>query len=203
MIREKIWDFWAPRYHRLWVQKKSLSPTRKCVVNIVRSLEEKTSLLDLGSGPGELVSLVLEEMEHMEVTAVDFSREMLQVSERKNPGANHILLDAHNLGSLSGRFDIVVCTHSLPYYKDKKKVLDDIGEKLTEKGRLILAFASGNSFYDKLVLFFVKLTTGPASYPSDKNFRELIEDRYLIEDRQEIKERSYMPTIAVYTLRRI
>ena len=31
LAKKTIWDFWAPRYHRLWVQRVSLGPTRALI----------------------------------------------------------------------------------------------------------------------------------------------------------------------------
>ena len=54
----KIWNFWAKRYERLWVQKYSLKPTRDYVANTISKYiksEGITKILDLGCGPGELI----------------------------------------------------------------------------------------------------------------------------------------------------
>ena len=69
-------------------------------------------------------------------------------------------------------------------------------------GNTKFAFASGNSLMDKIILMIVKLTTGPASYPGDREFRKLTQGIFHIEKREVIKLRPYMPTIAVYTLRK-
>ena len=52
-------------------------------------------------------------------------------------------------------------------------------------------------------MLFVKLTTGPASYPSDRQFKKLIDGLFEIELREEIKLKPYMPTIAVYSLKKV
>jgi hypothetical protein len=89
----------------------------------------------------------------------------------------------------------------LPYYKNIPEILNKFYNKLNPEGRIYLAFASGDSFYDKFVLSFVKLTTGPAYYPSDRVFREQLPDCLEIEAREVIKKRWFMPTIAIYTLK--
>ena len=108
-----------------------------------------------------------------------------------------------DLDSLEEKFKIIICTHSLPYYKNLEKLAEDFYNLLEDDGRLYIAFASGNSFYDKLALSFVKLTTGPAYYPSDKSFRELIKGKFNAESLHIIKERSFMPRIAVYKLEKV
>lgn len=205
-MKEKIWDFWANHYHRLWVQKYSLKPTRDLLISLIeKDFKHDSSLnvLDLGCGPGELIYILHDRFKGFNITGVDFSQEMLKVSKTHNPLAKHIQLDAKDLNLLEGRFEIIICTHSIPYYKNLEKVMEDLYTLLEDKGKMYIAFASGNSFYDKLALSFVKLTTGPASYPSDKKFRELIDGRFYIESLNIIKERQFMPRIALYKLEKV
>lgn len=204
-MEKTIWDFWAGRYNRLWVQKKSLRPTREYVKDIIRGewMEGARSLLDLGCGPGELISLVGEDLKDMEITGLDFSRGMLQISSIENPNARHLQMDAEDIGDLDEKFDLVSCTHSLPYYRNKRSVIKKIAGRLKPGGKLIIAFASGDSVFDRLALSLVKLTTGPAGYPSDMEFRDMVKDIFMVEKRHVIRESFYMPTIAVYTLRRL
>ncbi|WP_409228094.1 class I SAM-dependent methyltransferase [Gudongella sp. SC589] len=203
-MEKTIWDFWAGRYNKLWVQKKSLRPTREYVKDIIKGewMEGARSLLDLGCGPGELIRSVREELRDMEITGLDFSKGMLQTSRRNNPYVRHLNMEAEDIGDLDEKFDLISCTHSLPYYRNKRGVIKDIAERLNPGGKLIIAFASGDTAYDKVALSLVKLTTGPASYPSDVEFRDMVRGFFLVERRHVIRESFYMPTIAVYTLRR-
>ena len=127
---------------------------------------------------------------------------MIRESEKKNPDVTHYIMDVRELEAIEERFNIITCTHSLPYYPSKRETLAKISNLLEKDGRAVFAFASGNSLLDKIILMFVKLTTGPASYPGDREFRELTQGIFHIEKREVIKLRPYMPTIAVYTLRK-
>nr|WP_300002438.1 class I SAM-dependent methyltransferase [Tissierella sp.] len=205
-MKEKIWDFWAKRYDRLWVQKYSLRPTRELIIKLIEQDYKKDraiEVLDLGCGPGELIYGLNKAFNNFTITGLDLSREMIQVSKERNPSVNHIQMDAKDLDSLEDKFEIIISTHSIPYYKDLDKLMEDLKNLLEDEGRIYMAFASGNSFYDKLALSFVKLTTGPASYPSDKRFKELIEGSFKAESLNIIKERQFMPRIALYKLEKV
>lgn len=203
-MNEMIWDFWASRYQRLWVQKHSLRPTRHAVLELIRELEpiQGTRILDLGCGIGELMEELKRSLKGILLTGIDSSGEMLRLSQIKNPGAEHIQLAAEELNSLHDSFDIIVCTHSFPYYVEKQKVLMELHRLLAPEGSLVIAFASANSLYDRLVLSLVKLTTGKAEYPSHDSFLELIQPYFDAKRHHIIRERPYMPTISVYQLRR-
>lgn len=205
-MKSNIWNFWAKRYDRLWVQKYSLKPTRSYILKIIEEdnrQNEIISVLDIGCGPGELINLLENKYNKFNITGIDFSNEMLNISKMKNTKTRHINLDVKDLDQLGEKFNIIICTHSLPYYKDLDKFVSDLYNLLEDKGKLYISFASGNSFYDKFTLSFVKLTTGSANYPSDNNFRKLVFNYFRIETLHIIKERFFMPRIAVYKLSKV
>ena len=204
-MKFKIWNFWADKYDKLWVQKYSLRPTRKYILQAVAEINsnDKIKILDLGCGPGQLINELYEKFENVDITGIDFSEKMLEVSKDRNPQATHIILDVAELNKLMGKFDLIICTHSLPYYKEPINVMKELQRLLKENGIILMGFASGNNIYDKFVLSFVKLTTGFANYPSDKKFKELVSSYFQVENLKIIKEKFFMPRIAVYTLKKV
>ncbi len=199
-----IWNFWASRYDKLWVQKYSLKPTRNYIISAIDSLNanHKLKVLDLGCGPGQLINELTKKFNNLEITGIDFSDKMLEISKSKNPHATHINLDVSELYKLKDSYDVIICTHSLPYYKEPQKTMHELSRLLKDEGKILMGFASGNSLYDKIALSFVKLTTGPANYPSDENFKGIISSYFKVETLKIIKEKFFMPRIAVYTLRK-
>lgn len=177
-MKKKIWDFWSRRYSSLWVQKYSLGPTREKVKYIVTDFAG--SLLDIGCGTGELL-YDLRDVPGIKRSGLDFSEGMIRESEKKNPDVTHYVMDVGELEAIEERFDIITCTHSLPYYPSKRETLAKISNLLEKDGRAVFAFASGNSLLDRIILMFVKLTTGPASYPGDREFRKLTQGIFHIE----------------------
>lgn len=202
IMKSSIWNFWADKYDKLWVQKYSLRPTRNYILRAMANVKNKESILDLGCGPGQLIYELTERFNNLKITGIDFSEKMLDISKSRNPQATHIKLDVNELNKLNDSFNVIICTHSLPYYKEPEKVMNELERLLKDNGRILMGFASGNSFYDKLVLSFVKFTTGPANYPSDNKFKELVSSYFEIEDLNIIKEKPFMPRIAVYTLKK-
>lgn len=197
-----IWDFWANKYESLWVQKYSLKPTREQTINEILTLKENAQVLDIGCGVGELINAAIKSRPDLRLTGMDFSKKMLEISKDKNKNVEHIHLNADKLSNVNRTYDCVVCTHSLPYYKDQEKIINEIANLLSKNGRLIIAFASANSIFDKIALSLVKLTTGRAKYPSKASFESMIEEGFIIKECIIIKKRVYMPTILFYSLRK-
>jgi len=202
-MKTKVWDFWAKRYKKLWVQKYSLKPTREMIKNLLIQNEyNNKSLLDIGCGVGQLL-YEISSLDSINLYGLDFSKEMIEESKKLNPDVTHFQLDVEDMLSIGLKFDYITCTHSFPYYTNKKQVLSKIFQLLEKDGKLFISFASGDSYFDKLILFFVKFTTGYATYPSDIEFRSLIEGLYLVENSEIIKEKFYMPRIVVYSLKKV
>lgn len=203
-MKDKIWDFWANRYTKLWVQKHSLGPTRQRVKFLIGKmhLEGEAKMLDIGCGVGELLAALRDDY-RLKRHGLDFSVKMIEASKKQNPDVPHFQMDVNQLHTLAEKFDLITCTHSLPYYRPQKTALMAMHELLNPEGRAIFAFASGDTWLDKCILFFIKLTTGPAQYPSDRAFRQMIDKYFEVEKREVIKKRPYMPTISVYVLKKV
>lgn len=202
-----FWDFWAKHYEKLWVQRHSLTPTRRRVMTTMMrrwSRDASLTVLDVGCGIGELLQEMGEHFPKARLHGVDGSQGMLHRARSRAPRAilHRGRVEALSALPLEGPFQLITCTHSLPYYADQHQALRSMAERLAPDGRLMVAFASGDSAYDRLVLFFVKLTTGSAAYPSRKAFKALLEDLLEVEEEVVIRERPYMPSIAFYVLRR-
>ena len=199
-----IWNFWADKYDKLWVQKDSLKPTREYIIKTLSKYKnmEELKVLDLGCGTGELIFELKKEFNNIKITGIDFSEKMIEISKNKNPSAKHILMDVSELNKLDEKFNIIICTHSLPYYKEPKDVFEQLNKMLQDDGRIFAGFASGDSIYDKFILSFVKLTTGKANYPSDNEFRILVSPFFYVKNIEIIRKKFFMPRIAVYTLKK-
>lgn len=200
-----IWNFWADKYDKLWVQKYSLKPTRNYIVKALSKYikNDGIKVLDLGCGTGELIFELTNKFNNLEVTGIDFSEKMIEISKKRNPSAKHLQMDASELYILDSKYDIILCTHSMPYYKEPKNVFKHLNNLLSDEGKLLIGFASGDSIYDKFILGFVKLTTGKANYPSDNEFRAMIFPFFEVENLKIIRKKFFMPRIAVYTLKKV
>ncbi len=202
MSNIKIWNFWAPRYKNLWVQKVSLKPTRVKVLELI----EKTftnkiidSYIDIGCGVGELI----EEIELNFITknsyGIDYSDAMIKIASKIQLKTQWLCDDIHCFET-EHKMDLILCTHSFPYYKDQQYVLSKLSKMLKTDGRLLIAFASKNSFYDALCMAGVKLTTGKASYPSVRQFIKMASNDFTHLSTTRIKEKGYMPSIYLFEM---
>lgn len=204
MYNNGIWDFWADKYEKLWVQKYSLFPTRRRIVNrlkkIINNSDRKYTILDSGCGTGQLLRDIQGEFTgyNIELTGIDFSPGMIAEAKRKSENIGYMISNIEEFTGNEKSYDIIVCSHSFPYYKNKEGVIHKFSEMLSESGCLIMAQASQNNLYDSIVMPFVKLTTSKAWYPTVKNLVKMLEQYFDDIEIEKIKERFYMPSIYMF-----
>lgn len=206
-MKASIWDFWADKYNRLWVQKYSLGPTRKQVIAAFCSVLQSGAayrILDVGCGTGQLIADIRAAFPSVQISfvGVDISPRMIAVAAARNPEDSFQVSSIESFAAEAGTFDVVLCTHSFPYYSDKPGVLQKLSRLLIPGGRLLLAQASVNSLYDALVMFCVKLTTSKADYPSIAAVKAMGAPYFAAITSRVIRERLYMPTIALFVCRK-
>lgn len=203
-----IWDFWADKYERLWVQKYSLGPSRREIIKALASIlkaGQKYQLLDMGCGTGQLLRELQRTFPEFEVeyTGVDISAKMIEkCREQDEADTRYIISSIADFAAHKAQFDLIICAHSFPYYEDKAKAMDIFHQLLRENGVLLLVQASENNLYDKIILFFVKFTTGKAQYLSVKNILSMVKSKFSPLDIVRIKERFYMPSICLFLLKK-
>lgn len=177
MNRARIWDFWAPRYDRLWAQRLSLAPTRAAIRAQLRG-RPPGHLLDMGCGTAQLLDLLAEDAAGagLDYTGVDASPAMIAAARRKHPAARLYGADLMAFEAAPGAYDTIVCAHAFPYMPDKSAALARLAGWLRAGGRLLLAQACAENGYDRIALAVVKRTTSPAQYLSVAALRALARD---------------------------
>ena len=96
---------------------------------------QKGRALALGCGPGFDTSYLLGL--GLDVTALDFSKNAIAISQQKNPSATHHIADFRQLGSiLTGTFQVIVANLSLHYLNrsDTEAVFATIQNFLSPNG---------------------------------------------------------------------
>jgi len=207
MSAVKIWDFWANKYNRLWVQKYSLSPTRREIIKEINKtiqLNKAYCVLDMGCGTGQLIGDMQKEFKdyNIKYTGVDISPKMIEIARSNDTTTTYHNCSVEDFSIQDKSFDIIICSHSFPYYPNKAGVIMKFYSLLKGTGSLFLAQASANSTYDNIAMFFVKFTTSSAKYLSAQKIQTLIQDKFILKKINEIKEKGYMPTICLFVLKK-
>lgn len=196
-----IWDNLAEKYDSLWVQKYSLTPTRRRVLAILKNCKQDFSMLDIGCATGQLLSEVRGEFPDSKLYGIDKSMNMIEQARSRNIDTKFDCVYAEEYDSTI-KFDVITCCHSFPYYQDKVLVLQKIASLLEDRGMAIFIQGSINSVYDKVIMSLVELTAEKADYLSQKDFIDLAAEFFVLEENFKIKEKWFMPSLCGFVLRK-
>ncbi len=209
MNRQGIWDFWAKYYDRLWLQRVSLQPTRALVCEKIMGFEgnqntaQKTSqlnILDMGCGTGQLYGDLLQALgkKQFHYLGIDPSGAMLEQAVDKFPEAAFFRSDVMDAEPDQAPFDVIVCSHSFPYYPDGEAALRNMADMLRPGGQLLLSQACTNSVYDAVILKLTGLTTSKAVYRSSQQMTELGSSLFRELKTFRISEKFFTPSLWLF-----
>lgn len=103
------------------------------------------NLLEVGFGTGQITGWLAERVRPGRVVGIDFSPRMLQIAASKGISAEFRLADVccDDLGQ--GEFDVALCFHSFPHFRDQAAALRNLARCLKPNGRLIVAHLRGRT----------------------------------------------------------
>jgi ubiquinone/menaquinone biosynthesis C-methylase UbiE len=102
-------------------------------------IEPGNTVLDVGSGTGVLVPLLLGATDgEGQIVALDFSGEMLRCAQAKGHLVAYVQGDAQRLPFPAETFDWVICNAVFPHFPDKQRALAETSRVLREGGRLVI-----------------------------------------------------------------
>lgn len=202
-MKYEVWEKLAHKYNNLWVQKYSLGPTRREVKKIVLPLLEKNKdlkILDIGCGTGQLIKEISEEYSLINYLGIDVAKNMIDVAKKSNKGKN-VKFKVSSIEDFESddKYDIIICTHAFPYFPNKEEMIKKISNLCNKKGQVIIINSSTNGLKDLVINFFLKATTSKAKYLSIDEMKKLFKSANLkVKNIGIIRERFYMPTIAIF-----
>ena len=202
-MKYRAWEKLAHRYNDQWVQKYSLRPTRREVKQLVFPLLEENSdlkILDIGCGTGQLVGEISERFATVDYLGIDVAKNMINVAKQNNSGERIRFFNVSVDDFKSDEsFDIIICTHAFPYFPDKSAAMKKMSTLCNRGGRVIIVSASTNNLKDLFINMLVKTRTSRARYLSIKKMKALFSSAgFDVKKVNVIKERAYMPTIALF-----
>ena len=108
------------------------------------ALRPGENLLEVGCGTGQLTGWLAERVRPGRVLAIDFSKEMIQRASAKGGDVFRVAdVCQDDLGQ--SEFDIALCFHSFPHFRDQPGALRNLARCLKPDGRLIVLHLNGRS----------------------------------------------------------
>lgn len=85
-----------------------------------RILNEDTTILEFGCGPGNISRYLLDKREGLKILGTDLAPEMISLAAQNCPEAKFEVLDIRDLSLITSRFDAVIAGFCLPYLDCKE-----------------------------------------------------------------------------------
>ncbi len=102
-------------------------------------------LLEVGCGTGQITGWLADRVKPGKVVAADFSPAMLAQARARGLNADFVLLDICRNESADRPFDVVLCFHSFPHFRDQKAALRQIAHHLKPGGQLLVVHLTGSA----------------------------------------------------------
>lgn len=131
-----IYKVWSPMYDRLFNSGVFLSARRQIFQQIPFNSNQKVLFVGVGTGADlELISI-----SDLNITAIDFSPDMLKRAKKKfnHSSIKFIEMDAQNMQFSNETFDIVVASLILSVVPDADKCLAEMTRVLKKEGKIII-----------------------------------------------------------------
>ena len=112
------------------------------------------TVLEVGCGTGQLTGWLATQVAPGRVVAIDFAPSMVETARGKQIAAEFRVADVCHDDLGTGRFDVALCFHSFPHFRDQGAALKNLARALKPSGRLIVLHLSGsaeiNAFHDQV-----------------------------------------------------
>jgi len=102
------------------------------------SLLTARTILDVGTGTGELIPILNQRYPLATIISMDFAHQMCLRASRRIPQARITQCDVHALPFSCKAFDTVICHNSFPHFTDKQQALKDMARVLNQPGSLLV-----------------------------------------------------------------
>jgi ubiquinone/menaquinone biosynthesis C-methylase UbiE len=149
--KDKIKDVYGGRKGALLATASKMSLHMKFGRKLIRSrkfdLRGMKSILDVGSGAGQIAGHLLEFADpDAEITCTDLSAQMLRRARTRlnSPRPAFIVADLTCLPFAAGSFDGITCGYVLEHLPEPEKGLSEMSRVLSRGGRLLLLTTEDN-----------------------------------------------------------
>jgi len=100
-------------------------------------------LLEVGCGTGQITAWLAEQVRPGRVLGLDFSTEMIEQARRKHPLLEFLAADVCSDDLGCECFDVALCFHSFPHFRDRLAAVARVSRSLRTGGRLIVMHLAG------------------------------------------------------------
>jgi len=145
-------------HHALTWDRTGLDPAttlrRLQELNGRLQLQAGRDVLEVGCGTGQITRWLADLVKPGKVVAADFSPAMLAQARGRGVDADFALMDICREEPVQRQFDVVLCFHSFPHFRDQATALRQVRRLIKPGGRLLVLHLAGsvplNAFHQQV-----------------------------------------------------
>jgi SAM-dependent methyltransferase len=118
---------------------------RLCGLDGILGLRPGQEVLEVGCGTGQITGWLADAVWPGRVVAVDFASGMLERARARGVDAEFRLMDICDEQTVEQRFDLVLCFHSFPHFRDREAALRQMARYLKPGGQLVVLHLAGSA----------------------------------------------------------
>lgn len=135
-------DATAESFERVFMDVSGYAPALGMFAGL---LATRARVLDLGCGPGNVARFLLGQRPDLRITGIDLAPAMVERFRTNVPGADAVVMDLRQVGTLAPGWDAAVASFCLPFFHHDEAAafLRSLGELLVPAGYLYLSTMQG------------------------------------------------------------
>ena len=139
------WNKIASLYQDKFMKMDLYDNSYDVICNSIKT--DKTKILDIGCGPGNITKYLLAKRPDFQIYGIDIAPNMIALAKENNPTAKFDVMDSRKMDGIKEKFDGIVCGFCIPYMSpaDCEKLFRDAYDLLAENGLFYLSFVEGNT----------------------------------------------------------
>lgn len=155
-------------------KKKFFSKNHRVLIDNISFDSDFPVVLDVGTGPGDLLKLINSVKPTAVLNGVDISQKMLEMAKKNIPQANFYKGKADKLPFKDSSVDIITCVASFHHYEDPGAALNEFYRVLKPNGRVYILDSVRDAFPFSFMAYYWDLVDSRFSYSRHLFSRDII-----------------------------
>ncbi|MBI3190403.1 methyltransferase domain-containing protein [archaeon] len=122
---KELYNYSAKEYNNYMQRTGNILLQKLILEKITKFLDTNESLIDIGTGTGNIIYFLKKRIKSKKILGVDFSYKMIKIANKKT-NASFMLTDANNLPFRDFSFDNVLCSYCFSFFEDVNAVIKEM-----------------------------------------------------------------------------
>jgi cyclopropane fatty-acyl-phospholipid synthase-like methyltransferase len=159
-ITKSTWNKVAQLYEQKFMHTHWYNESYDVLCTLVT--EPMPKILDVGCGPGNISTYIIDRLPNAIIEGIDYAEEMIKLAANNIPSGKFRVLDIHHLDKLQDQYHAIIAGFCIPYlsFNACEQFISTAYNLLHNNGLLYLSFVEGEPHQSG----FITGSTGDSTY---------------------------------------